>query len=90
MARLSWQSSIPIYDVLSLSGTSCGVDVHLPRVSGISLLGCVELPQAGGPANRTIPRLGDDSPLVCWLLAEWPPGQSPDEHTPLRELVRLA
>ena len=51
------------------------------------------------PANRDIPRAEDGSLPECWLLAEWPPHEPEptdywlstlDEHTPIRELVRLA
>jgi SRSO17 transposase len=51
------------------------------------------------PANRDIPRNPDNSLPACWLIAEWPPGETiPTDywlsnlpaHTPLRELVRLA
>ena len=51
------------------------------------------------PANRNIPRAGDGSLPLCWLIAEWPPGKpEPTDYwlsdlpvdTPLRELVGLA
>jgi SRSO17 transposase len=51
------------------------------------------------PANRDIPRNPDGTLPECWLIAEWPPGETtPTDywlsnlpaHTPLRELVRLA
>ena len=51
------------------------------------------------PANRDIPRNPDGSLDECWLIAEWPPGESePTDYwlsnlpadTPLRDLVRLA
>jgi SRSO17 transposase len=51
------------------------------------------------PANRDIPCNPDGSLEECWLLAEWPPGESePTDYwlsnlpadTPLRHLVRLA
>jgi SRSO17 transposase len=51
------------------------------------------------PANRNIPRGSDKSLPACWLLAEWPPGESePTDYwlstlpvdTRLRDLVRLA
>ena len=51
------------------------------------------------PANHAIPRGPDGSLPECWLIAEWPPGESePTDYwlsnlpadTPLRELVRLA
>ncbi|MFC4941992.1 IS701 family transposase [Pseudonocardia sp. GCM10023141] len=51
------------------------------------------------PANHNIPRDPDGTLPECWLIAEWPPGQSePTDYwlstlpadTPLRELVRLA
>lgn len=51
------------------------------------------------PANRDIPRNPDGSLDECWLIAEWPPGESePTDYwlsnlpadTPLRTLVRLA
>jgi SRSO17 transposase len=51
------------------------------------------------PANRDIPCNPDGSLDECWLLAEWPPGESePTDYwlsnlpadTPLRHLVRLA
>ncbi|GAB3890254.1 hypothetical protein GCM10029964_061470 [Kibdelosporangium lantanae] len=51
------------------------------------------------PANRNIPRDADGSLPECWLLAEWPTGQSePTDYwlstlptsIPLRDMVRLA
>ncbi len=51
------------------------------------------------PANRDIPRADDGSLPEVWLLAEWPPHEPEPtdywlstlpEHTPIRELVRLA
>uniref|UniRef100_UPI00082CF2DE IS701 family transposase n=1 Tax=Microtetraspora fusca TaxID=1997 RepID=UPI00082CF2DE len=51
------------------------------------------------PANRDIPRSEDGQLPECWLLAEWPPGESePTDYwlstlpadIRLRELVRLA
>src|SRR3954451_16375709 len=51
------------------------------------------------PANRDIPCNPDGSLDECWLLVEWPPGESePTDYwlsnlpadTPLRHLVRLA
>jgi SRSO17 transposase len=51
------------------------------------------------PANRDIPRNPDGSLDECWLIVEWPPGESePTDYwlsdlpadTPLRQLVRLA
>jgi SRSO17 transposase len=51
------------------------------------------------PANRDIPRHPDGSLDECWLIAEWPHGESqPTDYwlsnlpadTPLRTLVRLA
>jgi SRSO17 transposase len=50
------------------------------------------------PANRDIPRNPDGSVDECWLIVEWPPGESePTDYwlsnlpadTPLRTLVRL-
>lgn len=51
------------------------------------------------PANRDIPRAEDGSLPQCWLLAEWPVGESEPtdywlstlpERTPVKTLVRLA
>jgi SRSO17 transposase len=51
------------------------------------------------PANRDIPRAEDGSLPETWLLAQWPPHEPEPtdywisnlpEHTPIRELVRLA
>ena len=51
------------------------------------------------PANRDIPRAPDGTLPECWLIAQWPPGESePTDYwlstlpadTPLRELVGLA
>lgn len=51
------------------------------------------------PANRDIPRADDGTLPACWLLAEWPPGETEptdywlstlDENTPIKTLVRLA
>ncbi|MEV0406991.1 transposase [Actinoallomurus sp. NPDC050550] len=51
------------------------------------------------PANRDIPEATDGSLPECWLLAEWPPGETePTDYqlstlpagTPITTLVRLA